>query len=181
VVQRGSARAIAIPALCVVEFRLVGGSFDLSVSVRAAFDLRTQSMLWSGAFVLYAVLCAAALASLWRYDSPLLLGEGPGVRAEQDSGQRSVVGGQDQNLPISNSFALRQRPRLARPFPLAGAAGLRIADASGGDEPYLPETWRRFFSVGDAVEPLLAFLHRKFRARALVHTPFLGGRFSCSP
>jgi hypothetical protein len=31
-----------------------------------AFALRTQSLLWSSLFVLYAVLCAASLASVWR-------------------------------------------------------------------------------------------------------------------
>ncbi len=41
-----------------------------------AFDLPTQSLLWSGSFVLYAVLCVASLASVWRCVSPLPLGEG---------------------------------------------------------------------------------------------------------
>ena len=31
-----------------------------------AFDLPQQSTLWSGAFALYAALCAASLACLWR-------------------------------------------------------------------------------------------------------------------
>ena len=31
-----------------------------------AFDLPTQSLLWSGAFVLYAALCAVTLVSVWR-------------------------------------------------------------------------------------------------------------------
>lgn len=31
-----------------------------------AFDLTTQSRLWSGAFILYAILCAATLIVLWR-------------------------------------------------------------------------------------------------------------------
>jgi len=36
-----------------------------------AFDLPMQSVLWSWAFVLYAALCAAILAGLWRCVSPV--------------------------------------------------------------------------------------------------------------
>jgi hypothetical protein len=41
-----------------------------------AFELRTQSLLWSGAFVLYAALCAATLVSLWKGSE--VRGQGPG-------------------------------------------------------------------------------------------------------
>ena len=67
-----------------------------------AFGLPTQSLLWSGLFVLYAVLCVASLASVWRCVSPLPLGEGQGARAAEGSGF-GVQGSETPNLQISKS------------------------------------------------------------------------------
>ena len=67
-----------------------------------AFALRTQSLLWSGLFVLYAVLCVASLVSVWRlcFPSPFdeRAGSGRGFRV-QGSGSRVHV----RNLQISKS------------------------------------------------------------------------------
>ncbi len=51
-----------------------------------AFDLPTQSAQWSGAFVLYAALCAVSLACMWQFrDRQWLASDPPGL-AEGSSG-----------------------------------------------------------------------------------------------
>jgi hypothetical protein len=62
-----------------------------------AFELRTQSVLWSGAFALYAALCAATLVGLWK--GAEVRGQGPGVRG-QGPGVRDST---SPNLQISKS------------------------------------------------------------------------------
>ena len=71
-----------------------------------AFGLPTQSVLWSGLFVLYAVLCAASLVSVWRCVSPLPLGEGQGRGRLRVQGSGFRV----QRLQISKSPNLRIWP-----------------------------------------------------------------------
>jgi spermidine synthase len=50
-----------------------------------AFDLRTQSLLWSGLFLLYAVLCGLSLVGVWRCVSILPSEEGQVAGAAQGS------------------------------------------------------------------------------------------------
>jgi spermidine synthase len=59
-----------------------------------AFELRTQSLLWSGAFALYAVLCAVTLVSLWK---------GSGIRGQGSDEGAGANDLQSPNLQISKS------------------------------------------------------------------------------
>ena len=130
-----------------------------------AFDLRTQSVLWSGAFVLYAALCAVSLVGLWRCSqdssSDAMASASRLVPRGEAGVKRLTVLTPDLKSPgphpspLSKGRGLNddlQRAHLARPFPLAGVAGVRVADAAGRHEPHLPGRGGGAVSVGDAAE-----------------------------
>ncbi len=81
-----------------------------------AFELRTQSLFWSGLFVLYAALCAASLASVWR-----CIAKGLGTSVPSEGVQGSWLGVQDSeisnpHIPNLKSPSLKS-PGLESPNP----------------------------------------------------------------
>jgi hypothetical protein len=81
-----------------------------------AFDLRMQSLLWSGLFVLYAVLCGATLVGVWRCVS--LLSSEQTQEADNGSGF-GVRGSIIPNPQISGLKSPNlQTPKAPHPSPL---------------------------------------------------------------
>ena len=89
-----------------------------------ALALRQQSVLWSGAFVLYGALCPVSLACLWqlRHRQPAM--------APND---------------LAASTLPRRPADLVRPHRLDRLAGLRFADAFGRHQPHVSGRGRGAF------------------------------------
>ncbi len=156
VVQQRQSGPIALPALRPVEHRLLGGVAELPVRVRAGLDV--------GATVAALVGGLRALRRAVRGEPGVPVAIAPSCLAGGGQLRRRCVG------------ACGSRPHLARPPPLAGVAGVRLADALGGHESYLPGRGRRAVPLGVAPDAVPVEFHHLVRPRAMVRSPGVGRR-----
>ncbi len=142
----------AIPAVRVVELWLAGGAVELSVRVRAGVrPAEAVGPVVGGLLGLRRVVC--------RDVSPAC-GD-CGGRGLREAGSEDL---EDAAGPVTWADRLCW----------LALAGVGVADALGGHEPYLSGRGRRAVSLGDAPGAVLVVVHHLFRSPPLVRSLALG-------